>query len=87
MTEPKKTKMAIPPTAMPDVETDGQGNYIPLEKRTEEDQARVKAVIARASRPGDSDNKNPDGELQNPATMPQGHRAQDKPQHHDLHGQ
>jgi hypothetical protein len=60
---------------------------ISLEKRTQEDQARVKAAIARASRPDDSDNKDPDGEAENPAPMQEGHRSQDKPKHHDLQGQ
>ena len=87
MTDSKKTKMAIPSTAMPGVETDGKGNYIPLEKRTEEDQAKVQAAIARATSPDEAVNKNPDGELENPAPMPEGYPSQDKPKHHDLQGQ
>ena len=86
MREIKKAKMAIPPHAMPGVETDGQGNYIPLEQRTEVDQAKGRKVIAGAAAPDDAEDKNPDGELQNPAPMEQNHRSQDKPQHHDLQG-
>ena len=48
MTNSKKAKMAIPPTAMPGIELDGKGEYILLEERTEEDQEKVRQVIKRA---------------------------------------
>ena len=84
MREIKKAKMAIPPHAMPGVETDGEGNYIPFEQRTEGAQAKVRQVIADAA--DAAEDKNPDGEFQTPAPMEQNHRSQDKPQHHDLQG-
>jgi hypothetical protein len=85
MTEVKK--MAIPPTTAPGVETDGMGNYIPLEKRTEEDQAKVKAAIVRATAPDEARNKDPNGECENPAPFEEGQLSQNKPKHHDLQGQ
>jgi hypothetical protein len=39
---PQHTKMAIPTDAPAGIELDSQGNVIPLEKRTEEDQERAK---------------------------------------------
>jgi hypothetical protein len=86
MSEPKKAKMAIPANAVPGVETDGKGNTIPLEERTEEDQQKVRKVIADAAKPDEAEDKNPDGEFQNPAPMPEGHPSQNKPLHHDLQG-
>jgi len=81
-----KPKMAIPPTAPPGIETDEKGNPIPLKDRTQEHQAKARAATARGT-PDDAEDKDPEGELENPAPMQEGHPTQDKPKHHDLQGQ
>lgn len=46
-----KPRMAPHPDAPPGLEQDGKGNVIPFEKRTEEDQEKVRRVIAGAIDP------------------------------------
>jgi len=85
MTELKK--MAIAPNAAPGVETDGKGNYIPLEKRTKEDQAMVKAAIARDATPDEALNKDPNSEFESPGSFEEGQKSRNRPKHFDLQGQ
>lgn len=87
MSEHKKAKMAVPRDTLPGTETDGQGNFIPLKDRTQEDQAKVAGVIARAVAPDDTGAKNPEGELQNPAPIPDGQRSGGPKERGDLQGQ
>lgn len=49
-----KPRMAPNPGAPPGLEQDGKGNPIPFEKRTEEDQEKLRRVIADAIDPDKS---------------------------------
>lgn len=65
-----KAKMKPRAEAPAGLETDGQGNVIPLEQRLPEDQA--KAVGQRLT---DQSVTNPDHEAENPAPMPEAARG------------
>lgn len=89
MSDVKKARMAVPRGTLPGTEVDAKGHYIPLQERTEDDQAKVRDLIADALRPDDASDKNPNGEFQNPAPIPDGMRSggqKGNQQHHDLQG-
>ncbi|MBV9550601.1 MAG: hypothetical protein JO256_13115 [Alphaproteobacteria bacterium] len=78
MSEEHKAKMQPRAEAPPGLETDGQGNVIPLDRRTAEDQ--IKAAGRSL--------KNPEHEAENPAPMPREQQAQGgTPRQDDLAGQ
>jgi hypothetical protein len=78
MADDHKTKMQPRADAPPGLETDGEGNVIPLDHRTPEDQAKA------ASR----SLKNPEHEAENPAAMPREQQGQGgTPRQNDPAGQ
>ena len=64
-----KPKMAPRADSPPGLETDGQGNIIPLGQRTAEDQAKATGQSV----------KNPEREAQDPAPMPRDQQGQGGP--------
>jgi hypothetical protein len=56
------------------LETDGEGNVIPLDERLPEDQARAVGQGLEDKRLEVQGVKNPDHEAENPASMPDGAR-------------
>lgn len=67
-----KAKMQPQPNAAPGLETDGKGNVIPFAQRTKDDQEKAAAASV----------KNPEGEAENPATMPRDQQGQGGTPHH-----
>jgi hypothetical protein len=68
----QKSKMKPRADSPPGLETDGQGNVIPLAQRTREDQEKAAAAGV----------KNPEGEAENPSPMPREQQGKGGTSHH-----
>jgi hypothetical protein len=83
MSDDHKAKMAPRADSPPGLETDGHGNVIPLEQRTQEDQDKARGAAAY-----DGTGKNPENQAGDPAPMPRATQGQGgKPVDRDLAGQ